>query len=137
LLLYFLARPLMPDIFEFLLNVLPHCHLGTIFKLVLHFHCCPQTVPSAHVTKIPYLMFLLVTYLLFCLSLSCAREHLCLQQQTLCTEHILKKYLCLVYSLCQTFIKFGWLCYSRWLYRSNKFCFAVLLLCIFFSGSTN
>jgi len=60
LLLYFLALPLMPDIFEFLLNMLPHCHLGTILKLVLHFHSCPQTVPSAHVTKIPYLIFLLV-----------------------------------------------------------------------------
>lgn len=79
--------------FEFLLNVLPHCHLGTILKLVLHFHCCPQTVPSAHVVEIPYLTFLLVTYLLFCLSLSCARQHLCLQQQTLRTERTFKKIL--------------------------------------------
>jgi hypothetical protein len=90
LLLYFLAHPLMPDIFEFLLNVLPHCHLGTVLKLVLHFHCCPQTVPSSHVVEIPYLTFLLVTYLLFCLSISCARQHLCLQQQTLCTERTFK-----------------------------------------------
>jgi len=93
LLLYFFVLPLVPDIFEFLFNMLPRCHLGTILKLVLHFHCCPQTVLSAHVAKIPYLMFLLVTYLQFCPSLSCARQHLCLQQQTLCTEHTFKEIL--------------------------------------------
>jgi len=36
-------------------------------------------------------MFLLVTCLLFCLSLSYARQHLCLQQQTHCTEYTFKK----------------------------------------------
>jgi len=133
LLLYFLAYPLMPDIFEF--HVLPHCHLGTILKLGLHFHRS-QTVPSAHVVEIPYLTFLLVTYLLFCLSLSCARQHLCLQQQNTAQSTLLKKYLCLIYSLCQANIKFGWLCYSRWLYRSSKF-FLQYYDSIFFSGSTN